>query len=149
MHESTFSLSNAGILLSGVRWRAGKRNAVQKVGYMWERVACLEYHTVVCLEYHFPLSHIEGSMKRLSFEFLKFPLAKNLGILEKKKKKKTRKRKNIDQVTGDAVMWPVRLPGSWPCLALVPQSSCPGYPGLCGSSCSPLLHTPPRGWVTA
>lgn len=58
-------------------------------------------------------------MKRLSFEFLNFPLAKNLEILEKKKKKKSRKRKNIDQVTGDAVMWPVRLPGSWPCLALV------------------------------
>lgn len=76
-------------------------------------------------------------------------IGKESGDFGEEKKKKSRKRKNIDQVTGDAVMWPVRLPGSWPCLALVPQSSCPGYPGLCGSSCSPLLHTPPRGWVTA
>lgn len=32
-------------------------------------------------------------MKRLSFEFLKFPLAKNLEILEKKKKKKVEREK--------------------------------------------------------
>lgn len=119
-----------------------RRKTAQKVGYIWERVVCLEYHTKdVQLR----------SKNRPSFTFLKLPLAKNLEILEKREKWKERQyqprgRRHCNPASKAA--W-LPVTSSCPCPAHMPRCTCPGHPGLCGSDCSPLLRAPPRGWVMA
>lgn len=75
--DYVFSLSNMGFLLEGRRITTAR-----KVGFIWERVVCLDYHT----------KDVEmRSKKRPSFTCLKLPLAKNLEILEKRQKRKGEK----------------------------------------------------------